>query len=397
MGGQGGLLLALALGLGAARLGGSLAERLGLPPVVGKMAAGLLLGPAVLGAMRADGPLAPFAEVGLVLLMFLAGLESDPAALRSVGVPATAVALGGVALPMLAGLGLGAGLSLSAHEALFLGAILTATSVSISAQTLRELGRLHSRAGAIILGAAVIDDVLGIGVLAAVVAMTGGSSPLESLLRMCLFLGAALLMGPPAARLLDRLLIRFSPQTQLALAGAVALASAWAAQQLGGLAAVTGSYLAGLFLGRTAAGGGVRERLAWLSDGFFVPIFFLAVGLQADPSNLARAPALALGVTAVAVAAKVVGCLIGALASRLAGREALTVAVGMVSRGEVALVVAATGLAAGAIGPSLYSASLAMTAATTVLTPLLLRLALREGHRGEGAVPTALAKEVVTQ
>lgn len=103
--------MVLALGLGAARLGGSLAKRLGLPPVVGKMGAGLLLGPAALGAIRADGPLAPSAEVGLVLLMFLAGLESDPAALRAVGLPTTVVALGGVALPMLAGLGLGVGLS----------------------------------------------------------------------------------------------------------------------------------------------------------------------------------------------------------------------------------------------------------------------------------------------
>jgi len=259
------------------------------------------------------------------------------------------------------------------------------------------LGRLHSRECAIILGAAVIDDVLGIGVLAAAVALTGGSSPLEALLRMTLFLGAALLLGPPAARLLDRPLMRLSPQAQLALAGAVALASAWAAQQLGGLAAITGSYLAGLFLGRTAAGGGVRERLAWVSDGFFVPIFFLAVGLQADPSSLARAPALALGVTAVAVAAKVVGCLLGAWACRLAGREALAVAVGMVSRGEVALVVAATGLAAGAVGPSLYSASLAMTAATTVLTPVLLRLVVSKGREADQPVAALLAEEVAAR
>lgn len=381
-------LAALALGLGAATLAGTLAERAGLPSVVGKIGAGLLLGPALLAALRPDGALESFAQAGVVLLMFVAGLESDPRSLRAVGLPAAAVAAGGVALPLACGLALGRWLGLTHREALFLGAILTATSVSISAQVLRELGRLSSREGTIILGAAVLDDVLGMAVLAWVVALSGGGSPLEAVLRMALFLGAFLALGCPLAHLAVRLLSPLSAQARLAFVLAAALACGWLAQDQGGLAAITGSYLGGLFLGRTALGPELRERVAWLGDGLFVPLFFLTVGLQADPGSLPGAPALALAMTAVAVASKALGCLAGGLAARLPFREAAVVATGMVSRGEVALVIAAVGLSSGAIGIPLYSASVAMALATTLATPLLLKLALR--LRATGAAPTAL-------
>lgn len=372
---QADILAALALILVGGKLAGHLGQRFGLPTPVGKIAVGLLIGPAVLGLVSPDGTLEVLSDIGVILLMFLAGLETDTETMRRVTVPAFATAVGGVALPFASGVGLGYLFDLSTAQTLFLGAILTATSVSISTQTLRELGRLQSKEGTTILAAAVIDDVLGIIILAFVFAMTGGEDPLPALAKMALFLPLAFVLGRAGlGPLTRRLTPHLSAEAELTVVVAVALAYAWAAQHLGGVAAVTGAYLAGLLVAQTELGERVGNGLNWLGYGFFVPLFFVGIGLKADFARLGDAPWLVIAVLAAAVLAKAVGCFLGARVCRFSTVESLRVGVGMVSRGEIALVIAAAGLEAGAINDAIFSASVVMALVTTVLTPIVLKL-----------------------
>jgi len=373
-------VIALTIALG--KLGGVASQRAGFPTAVGKIGAGLLIGPAMLGIVRLDGNLRDLSELGVILLMFMAGLETDTETMRKVTLPASAVAIGGVVLPFAGGLALGLAFHLGTAETLFLGAILTATSVSITAQTLRELGRLQSREGTAILAAAVIDDILGIVVLAFVFALSGGEDPFIAIGKMAVFLPVAFVIGQklitPAAK---TALPRLPHEAQLAILIAVALLYAWAAEALGGIAAVTGAYLAGLIVSQTNPGQRIGEGINWLAYSFFVPVFFVGIGLQADFTSIASTPLLLAALLMVAIAGKVAGCYLGARATGFTTRESIRVGVGMMSRGEVALVVAAAGLEAGAVDHALFSASIAMALVTTVLTPILLKAA----YAGESA------------
>lgn len=368
------ILAVVALILLGGKLAGQAGQRFGLPTAVGKICVGLLVGPAVLGLVSTDGTLDTLSDIGLVLLIFLAGLETDTVTLRQVRVPAFAAAVGGVVLPFGAGLALGYLFSLGLAETLFLGAILTATSVSISAQTLRELGRLRSREGTTILAAAVIDDILGVIILAFVFAVAAEGDLLLSLGKMALFLPVAFLLGRQVIPALGkRIAAKLSSETQLAIVIALALAYAWAAEELGGVAAVTGAYMAGLLVAQSELAEGAVGELHSISYGFFVPLFFVGIGLQADFASLADAPWLAVSLLVVAVLAKAIGCFAGARVCRFSTIESLRVGVGMVSRGEIALVIAAAGLEAGAVEDTLFSASVIMALVTTVITPLLLK------------------------
>jgi Kef-type K+ transport system membrane component KefB len=368
------ILAVLALILVGGTLAGHASQRLGLPTPVGKITIGLLIGPAALGLVSSDNSLDALSSIGVILLMFMAGLETDTATMRRVSVPAFAVALGGALLPFIGGLALGYAFHLGRAETLFLGAILTATSVSITAQTLRELGRLQSREGTTILAAAVIDDILGIVILAFVFAATGGGDPVLALAKMALFLPIALLLGKGVLTpIMERVGNRFSGELQLSMIISVALAYAWAADRLGGVAAVTGAYMAGLLVAETQFAR-VSHGLNWVMYGFFVPLFFVGIGLKADLASIGEAPYLVLALLAVAIVGKVAGCYAGARLCRLNGSEALRVGVGMMSRGEIALVIAAAGLAQGAIGNTVFSASILMALVTTVLTPILLKI-----------------------
>ncbi len=389
---QADILAVLAVVMVAGKLAGHLGQRVGLPTPVGKITVGLLIGPAVLGVVSSNGTLEVFSDIGVILLMFLAGLETDTATMRQVSVPALAAALGGVFLPFAGGVGLGYAFHLSLAETLFLGAILTATSVSISAQTLREMGRLQSKEGTTILAAAVIDDILGIVILAFVFAASGGEDPLLAIARMALFLPIAFLLGRlTLGPLTRRLTSHLSQEAELTLVVAVALGYAWAAQHLGGVAAVTGAYIAGLLVAQTDLGERATHGLNWLGYSFFVPLFFVGVGLKADFASLGQAPLLVLSLMAVAVTAKGVGCFLGARLGRLSNAEALRVGVGMMSRGEIALVIAAAGLEVGAVDGTVFSASVLMALVTTILTPIVLKLIHVPGLREQA--PQRLAAE----
>jgi Kef-type K+ transport system membrane component KefB len=369
------ILLAIAFVLLAGKIASEAGQKLGLPSAVGKIGIGLVIGPAILGFVHETSTLETFSTIGVIVLMFLAGMETDMDTMKKVSGGAFAVAIGGVILPFLGGLGIGYAFDSPGHETLFLAAILTATSVSISAQTLKELGLLRSREGTTILAAAVIDDIMGVVVLAFVFSMTGDGDPAIAIAKMAVFLPVSFIGGylltQPVARQVEE---RLSTEAQLSIAISAALAYAWAAERIGGVAAVTGAYMAGLLLSRTRLVHTVMQGLNWIAYSFFVPLFFVGIGFKADFGSLAVAPGLAAALLGVSVAGKVIGCYLPARLGGFSHRQALLIGTGMMSRGEIALVIAAAGLAAGAVGDTVFSASILMTLVTTIVTPFALKL-----------------------
>jgi Kef-type K+ transport system membrane component KefB len=411
------LLLLLSLILAAAKLAGAASNRLGQPAVFGEILVGLLLGPTLLNVMAwpifaeptgtADahvpllGLITDLAEIGVILLMFVAGLETDLDQMRRVGRVAFWSATGGVVLPMLGGILTAAAFGMPVFwEGIFIGTLLTATSVSISAQTLLELGVLRSREGMTILGAAVIDDVMGIVVLSFVVAFaeasSGGVNPTQVVLivlRMTLFFGAALV----AARYLERIVAWGHGlgvgQGLLATVVLIAFLYAWAAEYIGGVAAITGSYLAGVLLTRTRFKAQMDEGIHPLTYSLLAPIFFISIGLRANGRELGDQIWFTITLVGVAILAKALGCGLLANICGFSRIESIRVGVGMISRGEVGLIVAGYGLSHGLIDQDVFSASVIMVLVTTMVTPPLLRFAFpRAKDRHVGSVGETIAK-----
>lgn len=411
------MLLLLPLIIIGAKAAGALAKRIGQPSVFGELLAGLILGPTFLnvlgwpafveipdsGAHPSGGVLQlvrDFAEIGVLLLMFVAGLETDLAEMRRVGKVAFWSAFGGVGLPMVAGTATAVAFGLPLYwEAIFLGTILTATSVSITAQTLLELGALRSREGSTILGAAVIDDVMGILVLSFIVAFAKASAEGVELtqiglviVRVCAFFVVAVVLGRWFGHLLrwgDTLRVS---QGVLATALAVALLYAWAAEYLGAVAAITGAYLAGVLIARTPYKKQVDAGIHPLTYSMFVPVFFVSIGLQANARELGGHAAFTALLVVAAVFAKIAGA--GGCA-RIAGfttPQSLRVGVGMVSRGEVGLIIAGYGLTNGLIGQEVFSASVIMVLLTTMVTPPLLRLVFPRGAGTDAVIDETIAR-----
>jgi len=402
------VLLLLALIIGAAKIGGAISHRLGQAAVLGEMLIGLLLGPTLLnllhwpifttGAGYLEHLVKDVAELGVIFLMLLAGLETDVKAMRQVGLAATVGAVGGMALPFAGGYLLGVAFGLGTYPSIFMGTILTATSVSISAQTLLELGHLRSRVGNAILGAAVIDDVLGIILLSMVIALhqgaqgaTGGEPLWLLLVRVTLFFAVGLAAGRWAVPWIVQRSRRWHGQeAPFAVAVVLGLIFAFSAAYFGKVAAITGSY----FLGAMLAGDPdlrdpVVEKLRPLAYGFFVPVFFISVGLEGDLVAALKQSgvAFALLILLVAIVAKVFGAGLGVKPFGFNWNEALQVGTGMVSRGEVGLIAAAIGLQAGTINSGVYSVMLTMVLVTTLVTPVLLRLAFKRVRVAEPGAP----------
>jgi len=369
-------LLPLAVVLIAAELGGFVSQHLGLTRVAGQITAGLIIGPSVLGLVSLDGNIQMLAEVGALCVLAIAGLETDVVGIRSVGRPAMLAAVGGVALPFALGAGITRWLGYDVPASLFVGAVLTATSVGVSAATLRELHIARSAVGQTILGAAVIDDVLGLVVLALVVGVATGTSsgvPVGQLLAM-----AAVIVGSGALIYVFRHhLANLLHQLQLkggGLAGMVGLVlmAAWVFQQWGGLAAITGAYVAGVAVAGSHVADGLRDRLVHAGEAFCVPVFLVAIGLSVNlqASGDVLIPTLLL--LLLAIVGKVIGCGIGARLGGLAPDASVGVGIGMIARGEVALVAASLGLSSGVLDQRLYAACVVMALGTTVVTPILL-------------------------
>ena len=391
------VLLGLVVILLAAKLGGEIFERINQPSVLGELVAGVLIGNldyltglGVLSGLRADPAIDIFARVGVIILLFEVGLETRIGDMLKVGASSTLVALLGVVAPV--GLGLLVGewllpdISFNAH--LFMGAILAATSVGITARVLKDLGRLQQRESQIILGAAVIDDVMGLILLAVVSGIVAaGSISLFEVGRITtvsvVYLAAAVLVGPRFVRLFFNYLARMRVRGMKILSALLfCFALAYLADLIG-LAPIVGAFAAGLVLEegafeRFGAGRPLTELLAPFTT-FFVPIFFVLMGTQVRLETFADSSVLVLAgaVTAAAVIGKQV-CSLGVLER---GLDRISIGVGMIPRGEVGLIFASIGRGLGVVNDSLFSAVVIMVIVTTFITPPLLKVTMAAGSR----------------
>jgi Kef-type K+ transport system membrane component KefB len=378
------LLTDLFVVLLAAKLGDELFKRLGQPSIVGEILAGVLIGPTAIGLVEPSEVLEIFAELGVVFLLFWVGLETRLSDIRAVGRSAALVGVLGVALPLGGGLGIGAVLGEDAGTSVFLGAALVATSVGITSAVLIDLGVLGSRPGRTILGAAVIDDILAMIVLAVAVGIAGGegsgapqignevTSILVVALLACTFVAFFALGGTTLLQRRPQLLHkpRFS-ESPLLPAVIVCLGLAAFASQIG-LAAIIGAFLAGMMVAETKEQHPIEDEIAPLY-AFFPPFFFAFIGLELELGELADGEtiALLLLVTAVAAITKLIGAWLGARS--MGRRDALFVGIGMVPRGEVGIIVAGIGQAAGVIDAQLFAVIVGMSVFTTLIVPPLLR------------------------
>ena len=377
-------LLLLAVILVAAKLLGELAERIGQPAVVGELIAGVLLGPSVIGFVDPAMPSVHLiAEIGVVLLLFGIGLETDLKQLLSVGGAAFTVAVVGVALPFALGYGVAHALGLDILPAIVAGAALTATSVGITARVFSDLGQLKSVEGQIVLGAAVIDDVIGLVILAIVSDLVAGNAP--SVLGVARttavafgFLAAAVLLGSVIVPRVFALVARTGKEQTLAsMALALAFLLAVLASEVGS-ALIVGAFAAGLVLAPTEHVHAIERGVVRLAN-VFVPIFFVAVGAAVDVRTFGSTEVASLGVALTAVA--IIGKLVAGYAPVWIRARKTLIGVGMIPRGEVGLIFAQTGLAAGVVDGGEYSALMLMVLVTTFIAPPLLRRLLTKGNQ----------------
>ncbi len=380
-------VLALVIIITAAKIGGYISLKIGQPSVLGELMVGLILGPSLLDLLHwapftdkhlGDG-IAHIAELGVLLLMFIAGLELHLSDLVKTGKVAVLAGTLGVFMPLGMGYGLARLFSFDIQSAIFTGLILAATSVSISAQTLMEMKVLRSRVGIGLLGAAVFDDVLVVLGLSVFVAFALGSGGFWSVAwiaaRMILFIGIAAGAGmallPKLSLKVDNLPIS---QGLIAFILVTALFYAWASEALGGMAAITGAFLAGLVFSRSALKERIETGMSNLAYSFFVPVFFVNVGLAANARELTGDLLwLLLAAIVVAVISKVAGAGLGAKLAGLTNLESIQIGAGMTSRGEVGLIVASVGIAEGIISPEIFSVIVGVVIVTTLLTPPMLR------------------------
>lgn len=383
------LLFELSVLIAVAKTAGYVSTRLRQPAVLGEILAGLLLGPSFLNIHgltflsneHLPETIAELAELGVILLMFLAGLEADLGQMRKAGKVVVLAGLLGVAVPLLMGLGVALPFGYELTQAIAIGILLTATSVSISAQTLLELGALRSREGIALLGAAVVDDVVVIVLLSIFIAVVtgGGSGPADIALLLARVVLFVALFGGLGWLLIPRLLNRVErlpiSQGLLATAAVVAMIFAWSAEVVGHVAMITGSFLAGILAARARSHNRIEEGIGALAYGFFVPIFFVNIGLQANIWALRGELILLTALlTVVAVISKVVGSGAGALLGGFSRGESFRLGIGMISRGEVGLIVAQLLVAGAVVPPDVISIAVIMVLVTTLVTPILLRV-----------------------
>jgi Kef-type K+ transport system membrane component KefB len=386
-------ILALSTLIAAARLGGALSKRLGQPAVLGELLAGVLLGPSLLNyyhlAWFTDTHLSEavkhLADLGVIFLMFLAGLEIDLAEMTKTGRAAILAGVLGVFATLLLALGVVMLFGASFTKALFFGIALTATSVGISAQTLMELGVLRRRESLTLLGAAVVDDLLVLLVLSVFLALMGVAGGWPSVLavfvRLVIFIvvivGAGLLFIPHVTDWVEHLPIA---QGLTSFVIVTTLAYAWAAEALGGIAAITGAFLVGLAFARSPLRQEIEHNFAPLVYGLFVPLFFVSIGLDVNLRALGGQNLLfALALIVVVAVSKILGGGLGALWGGLTRGEAFRLGLGMISRGEVVLIVASVGLAEGFLDSVNFVEIVLVVLTTMLVTPVLLRWAYSKG------------------
>ena len=403
------LVIQIGIILLAAKLGGELAQRfLRLPAVIGELAAGVVIGPFALGGMEilGVGPLFPLldrvvpvsnelwaiSQVSSIVLLFVAGMAVDLTLFFRYAGPSVAVALGGVLLPFAFGivatvlLGYAGEEGFGSPEALFMGAIMTATSIGITARVLSDIGKLVSSEGVTIIGAAVMDDVMGIIILTVVVGMSQGGglsasgvawTAFKAIAFWLVLTGVGTLVAPRVSQFISNLRVTGAG---IALFLALAFLAAGLAEVFG-LAFIIGAFSMGLALSRTGLASALAEPLNWVYSAL-VPIFFVVMGMLVNISAMGDAIVLGIIITALAIVGKVAGAGIPALATGFNALGSWRVGMGMLPRGEVTLIMAGIGLANGVIGHELFSVSILMTVVPTLMAPVLMVFLFSRGGEG---------------
>mgnify|MGYP000204035938 CR=1 FL=1 len=390
-------LLDLAIILLCTKALGLATRKVQMPQVVGALLAGVLLGPAMLGILTETSFIHNVAEIGVIVLMFCAGLETDIQELKASGKASFVIALIGVIVPLIGGYAtamffnrpdvITSDASCSVFlQNIFIGVILTATSVSITVETLREMGKLSTDAGNAILGAAVIDDVLGIIALTIITTLGGQNGGGETpsiglvLLKILLFFVFAIVVAFVFGKLYYKWTENAAPQRRYGImALAFCLLFAFASEYFFGVADITGAYVAGLAISVSPKIEYISKRVETVSYMFLSPIFFASIGLEVVlPKMTGKIIVFSVLLCIVAVLSKVIGCGLGAKLMRYTSKESLQIGVGMISRGEVALIVASKGMAVGLMSQDLYGPVIITVVITTIVTPILLKVVFNE-------------------
>ncbi|MDV3104179.1 cation:proton antiporter [Thermococcus waiotapuensis] len=381
------VFLELALILIVAELFGYLSIRLGFPAALGQIIGGILIGPSVLGLVGYDEGVKLLAELGVVMLLFLAGLETDVEEFKHVGVPAFIIASFGVLVPFIFGY-LGAiAWGYSSVQAMFLGGVLTATSVGLTTSVLMEMKKLRTKVGTTILAAAVVDDVLGIIVLTILVGInTRGSIYAKDLMiilgEVVVYFALGLLVGHPAVKGALKASEKITlPETVTAFAIAIMLIFAYLAEQFQ-IAGITGAYLAGILVASTEEAREINTKTTTISYSLFIPIFLVSIGIESDIHVLTYAGTFALVYSTLAILGKILGCGLGALVSRFKPKEALQIGVGMIPRMEVGLIMANIALDEGVFDRGTFAIAVTMVLITSIVTPFLLKWAFSKDYGG---------------
>lgn len=383
----------LAFILLAASIGGGLAKLIKMPPVLGQIIVGIIIGPTVLDILHGEDEMIHImSQIGVIFLMFLAGLETDLKELKSSGKGAASIALGGVFVPLI----LGAIVPFmffkgylppgDAHQqmlyALYIGVILTATSVSISVSVLRDMKQLSSKQGVSILGGAIIDDVVGIILLAVVsgiVTPTGDKGIVQLIIKMIIFFILVLVIGV----VLSKLVTRFAQSSAwrdriITVAIIICFLFAFTAEMFS-IAAITGAYAAGVAFAATPYRHRVVDKVQSFAYTLFTPIFFVSIGLNAViTSDIINYMGYALIIVIIAILGKIIGCGIGARMVKFSYKHTLQVAVGMIARAEVALIVANQGMKTGIITNQTFTSIVLLVVISTVISPPLLKFLFKD-------------------
>lgn len=378
-------LLDLAIILAMTKAFSLVSRKFNMPPVVGALLAGILLGPVILNLVEPSDSILNLAEVGVVVLMFEAGLETDIDELKKSGIPAFVIAFCGVLVPLIGGVVLALIFGTKILEALFIGVILTATSVSITVEALQDMGRLKGQVGTAILGAAIIDDILGI-VLLSIMTSIGGANgfQIQSVLfilgKMIVFFIISGIGGIVVKKFFEWMSTYKDPNIERhrrrvpVLALAFCLALSFLAEVFG-IADITGAYLAGIILCRLPERFYIHRKIEVLSYMFITPVFFASIGLNVKVHGMGQTLIIfTIVLSVVAVLTKVIGCGAGAMLCKYGKRESLQIGAGMVCRGEVALIVAQKGIAVGLLSETFFAPIVIMVLITTLLAPILLKI-----------------------
>jgi len=370
-------MINLLLILSAALIGRKLCQKIRQPVILGELLAGIAL--ASIGVAQLTQPVQFIADLGIVILLFSTGLAVDFDELKRLGKPSATIAFTGAFFPFALGYAFAVFSGFSFLQAFFIGSVLVATSIGVSAEILSEARMLKTRLGTLIMGSAVFDDIIGVLVLGFLTGMVGGAIIWEETILLvvltALFFSLSLFFVTRIIARISRFIV-FKTENLILLGLIITLLYALLAKHIG-LELVIGAFLSGLVLGQSRYSRDLLENISVFGESFFIPIFFVTVGMQFDISALGALGFASIFLIIIAIVGKISGCFLGSIISRLNTKEALVTGIAMIPRAEIAIVITDVGLTTNLIDKSIASSALTMVLVTTLITPPLLTKALK--------------------